>query len=68
MKPASGELKKFRKQTKYQHNRSEGLTHRTNGGTCLPTTRKNKSSNCEGSGVTAGLPAGIPLEPLVGRF
>ena len=24
--------------------------------------------NCEGSGVTAGLPAGIPLEPLVGRF
>jgi len=25
-------------------------------------------SNCEGSGVTAGLPAGIPLEPLVGRF
>lgn len=27
-----------------------------------------KGHNCEGSGVTAGLPAGIPLEPLVGRF
>lgn len=27
-----------------------------------------KRPNCEGSGVTAGLPAGIPLEPLVGRF
>ena len=45
MKPASGELKKFRKQTKYQHNRSEGLTHRTNGGTYLQTKRKNKISN-----------------------
>ena len=29
---------------------------------CMP------APNCEGSGVTAGLPAGIPLEPLVGRF
>ena len=51
MKPASGELKKFRKQTKYQHNRSEGLTHRTNGGTCLQTKRKNKSSNAKSTGA-----------------
>lgn len=33
MKTHTGELKKFRKKTRYVHNRSEGLTHRNNGGT-----------------------------------
>ncbi len=33
MKPADGSLKKFKKQTKYVHNRSEGLTWRNNSGT-----------------------------------
>jgi hypothetical protein len=51
MKTANGELKKFRKKTKYQHNRSEGLTHRTNGGTSLQSKRKGKSSNAEVTGA-----------------
>lgn len=32
MKPAKTKLKKFRKVTRYQHHRSDGLTWRRNGG------------------------------------
>lgn len=32
MKPTTGHKTKFRKETKYQHMRSEGLTDRKNGG------------------------------------
>lgn len=32
-------LKRFRKRTRYAHKRSEGLTHRRNGGSSLQSRR-----------------------------
>lgn len=47
MKPQTG-MKKFRKEPKYEHKRSEGLTRRGNGGTRLLTdNRKMKLSRRE---------------------
>ncbi|UHX60251.1 hypothetical protein RsoPWF2_12 [Ralstonia phage vRsoP-WF2] len=40
MKPADGQPKRFKLHTKYPHNRSEGLTHRTNKGTALQVLPK----------------------------
>ncbi len=34
--------KKFKLEPKYSHNRSEGMTHRTNKGTALQTAVKRK--------------------------
>jgi len=39
-KMAFQKLKKFKKEPKYPHNRSEGMTHRTNGGTRFQVEKK----------------------------
>lgn len=39
---ASQKVKKFKKEPKYPHNRSEGMTHRTNSGTRFKVKQKEK--------------------------
>lgn len=42
MRPRVG--RRFRRQTRYVHNRSEGLTRRRNGGSALQSGRRDKNS------------------------
>lgn len=42
MKPAKGLKTKFKKTTKYQHQRSEGMTKRKNGGSAMQRSKDSK--------------------------